>query len=147
MIRAAVIADVEALVLVESECFDTNPWSRDSWAAEFTSGRHVLVADAGAEVIGLAAIRTTGPESELLRIAVRPHHQGRGVAASLMAAAQQRARHEDAQTMFLEVEHDNVAALALYADTGFRKVARRNNYYGTGRHAEIMTCDLQEVSA
>jgi ribosomal-protein-alanine N-acetyltransferase len=147
MIRAAEIADVDALLLLESECFANNPWSRGLWAAEFTSGRHVFVADTGERVIGLVAVRTSGAESELLRIAVRPQHQGRGIAASLMEVAQANARSVGASTMFLEVEHDNVAALALYGDTGFRTVARRNNYYGTGRHAEIMTCDLQEASA
>ena len=147
MIRIAAIADVDALMLIESECFASNPWSRDLWAAEFASGRHVLAADSGEGVIGLVAVRTSGPESELLRIAVRPQHRGRGIASSLMKAAQANARSVGAATMFLEVEHDNVAALALYGDTGFRKVARRNNYYGIGRHAEIMTCDLQEASA
>ena len=54
------------------------------------------------------------------------------------------ARRWGCMAVFLEVEQDNAAALALYRSMGFVPVGERRHYYGTGRHAVTMRCRLRE---
>jgi GNAT superfamily N-acetyltransferase len=48
-----------------------------------------------------------------------PEHRGRGLGRALVAALASWARHHDAPGLYLQVERDNPAALALYAGAGF----------------------------
>ena len=52
------------------------------------------------------------------------------------------AAEQCADRMLLEVEHDNAPAVALYHRLGFAELARRNDYYGAGRHALVMQKEL-----
>ena len=60
-------------------------------------------------------------------------------------AAEKRGR--GAETMFLEVDEGNNAALGLYRKLGFRKVAERKGYYAAGdgqkSTALVMRLDLR----
>lgn len=95
-----------------------------------------------AQVGGFALTRTLAGESELLTLAVDPAHQRRGIAHKLMttwlydAAAQ-------ADTAFLEVAADNIAALALYDRLAFQRSGLRKAYYtrsgGVTADAVLMT--------
>ena len=51
-----------------------------------------------------------------------------------------------ATRLLLEVEETNDAARRLYDSTGFRPIARRDNYYGAGRHALVCALDLEPQS-
>ena len=60
------------------------------------------------------------------------------------ALIQQMAMHAQsmgAGHLFLEVGHDNPAALALYAGLGFERVGQRKGYYA-GRDAWVLKTSL-----
>jgi len=44
--------------------------------------------------------------------------------------------------VFLEVEHDNVPAIALYEKYGFVRYGYRRDYYGQGKDAVLMSREL-----
>lgn len=62
-----------------------------------------------------------------------PDFRRRGVARALIAALADWAGGQDAESLFLQVEEDNVAALSLYAAAGYREAYRY--HYRTLKHA------------
>jgi GNAT superfamily N-acetyltransferase len=59
---------------------------------------------------------------ELTRMFVRPEARGTGVAAMLLAAAEQRARADGASVVRLNTRNDLVEARALYAKHGYQEI-------------------------
>ena len=95
---------------------------------------------------GFVLARLVEGEAEILTIAVRPKHRQSGIGWRLMGAVLRHLRSEGAQSLFLEVDEGNDAALALYRKIGFSKVAERAAYYSDGGGAKsaalVMRLDL-----
>lgn len=83
---------------------------------------------------GFALWRAVANEAELLTIATHPDNQRTGIASTLMQDWMKTAQVY-ADTAFLEVADDNVAAKALYGQFGFHVVARRAGYYARAHGA------------
>ena len=81
------------------------------------------------ELQGFILSRLAADEAEVLTIAVKPKHRGKGIAARLMSANMERLILAGARNWFLEVEAQNEAALALYRRFAFEKVGERKSYY------------------
>jgi len=88
-------------------------------------GAFALVSDES----GLILCRAGGGEAEIITLAVDPARRCQGLGRALVEAAANLARDHGAEAMFLEVAETNLAALALYARTGFETVGRRPGYY------------------
>lgn len=80
---------------------------------------------------GFVLARLVAGEAEILTIAVSDEVRKQGVGRSLMDAVLRYLYQERAETLFLEVDENNVAALALYRRIGFNKVGDRPAYYET----------------
>ncbi len=78
---------------------------------------------------GFALSREAAGEAEILTIAVSEKFGRQGLGWRLMQAALREAHVRGAETMFLEVEAANAAAVGLYEKLGFRKVGERPAYY------------------
>ena len=109
-----------------------HPWSaarvRALLRARSTLGSAAL--DPGDRPLrGFALSRLAADEAEILTIAVDPAWRRRGVGRDLLRAICGSAALAGARAMFLEVDEDNAAALALYARFGFIKVGERAGYY------------------
>ena len=102
----------------------------------------------GSAMGGFVLTRSAGGEAEILTVGVDPRYGRAGLGWRLMQAAVGRARQDGAETMFLEVDQANVAALALYRRLGFRKVGERKAYYKPSAQdaspggADILRLDL-----
>ncbi|MDT6939839.1 ribosomal protein S18-alanine N-acetyltransferase [Brucella pseudogrignonensis] len=80
---------------------------------------------------GFVLARLVAGEAEILTIAVADEVRKQGVGRSLMDAVLRYLYQQRAETLFLEVDENNVAALALYRRIGFNKVGDRPAYYET----------------
>lgn len=73
-------------VLIDLMCFD-EPWTRDDFIAQLnrprTFGRAVVGVD-GVTVLGYIVYAIHGSELELLRMAVHPVHQGKGIGSAMV---------------------------------------------------------------
>ncbi|WP_099865767.1 ribosomal protein S18-alanine N-acetyltransferase [Pararhizobium haloflavum] len=105
------------------------------------------VSGARTVVAGFVLARFAADEAEILTIAVRERFRNRAIGWRLMLAAIRQMRADGAETMFLEVDEANAAAIALYRRLGFRKVAERSAYYkhpgGERTSALVMRLDLR----
>jgi ribosomal-protein-alanine N-acetyltransferase len=101
---------------------------------------------AGARLRGFALSRLAADEAEILTIAVDPAFRKAGVGRDLLRAHLSAVAMAGAAHIFLEVDENNSAALALYARFGFVKVGERRGYYkqpgGKSASALVMRRDL-----
>lgn len=118
------------------------PWDAAEFAALLESPYVFVTGDARAFAMG----RVIADEAELLTIATAPDHRRKGLGHDRMTAFLTEARNRKAQTAFLEVAADNIAAIALYASHGFTQAGTRKSYYraptGTLIDALVMTRSL-----
>lgn len=134
LLRAAGPEDAGALAALHADAFD-RPWSQADIAAVMAGpGALALVVESR----GFILCRAIAGEAEILTLAVSPAARRLGVGRALVEAAAGLAATQAAESLFLEVAHDNVAALALYASAGFERVGLRKGYYATGADAVVM---------
>ncbi|TYR29740.1 ribosomal-protein-alanine N-acetyltransferase [Mesorhizobium microcysteis] len=96
---------------------------------------------------GFVLARLAAGEGEILTIAVARAYRRLGLGRDLMEAVLRELHAERAEALFLEVDENNRAAIALYRRLGFREVARRPAYYahedGPKSAALVMRRDLR----
>lgn len=136
------------LAALHGRCFTTpRPWAAAEIAGLLQDPLCFLRVD-GQETDpkGFLIGRAVAGEAELLTVAVAPEARRAGIGQRLLAGfeAESRARH--AETAFLEVAADNMAAQALYTGWGFAVTGRRKAYYhrpdGSTLDALVMALDL-----
>ncbi|MBC8074052.1 MAG: ribosomal protein S18-alanine N-acetyltransferase [Deltaproteobacteria bacterium] len=128
-LRAATSADLDAIAAIESACFD-RPWTRAIFEQELERELARLdVACDGETLLGFACTWHVLDEAHLLRIAVAPTAQRRGIARRLLDGVNTRAAAQGCVHVDLEVAADNAPALALYDACGFVTIGRRPGYY------------------
>ncbi len=134
LLRAAGPEDVGALAALHADAFD-RPWSQADIAAVMAGpGALALIVESR----GFILCRAIAGEAEILTLAVTPAARRHGVGRALVEAAAGLAATQAAESLFLEVADDNVAALALYASAGFARVGLRKGYYASGADAVVM---------
>ncbi len=148
IVSRATVADLDAILALEESGFDRSRWSRTAWLAEIEADDRCVLVDRDAEekVVAVATFSAVADTADLLRVVVAPEHRGEGLARELVRAGIQWAQAFGATRLLLEVEETNDAARRLYDRTGFRPIARRDNYYGAGRHALVCALDLEPQS-
>ena len=115
----------QLLAGLHARAFET-PWSAGEFA-DLVAQPGVRALSAGEE--GFILLRTVADEAEILTLAGRPESRRRGLGRALVEAGAAEAARAGALSLFLEVAHDNLAALALYARAGFAEAGRRPRYY------------------
>lgn len=137
-IRAALVADIDALLAIENAAFATDRISRRSFRLLIERDTaSVLVADEGDGLMGYCVVlyRTGSGVARLYSIAVSPGTNGRGVGKALLQAAEDAAFENDRLILRLEVREDNPRAIMLYEKNGYRPIGKEPNYYEDGATA------------
>jgi len=147
VVRHARSTDARALANLHRDGFE-RPWDEQSFDALLTdrSVSGTIAMGRFGKPIGFILTRQGADEAEILSIVVARKERRGGIGAALMdghMAALVRAR---VRKLFLEVEAENRAAIALYSRFGFVEAGRRKSYYrkpdGTTADALIMAKEL-----
>jgi len=137
-VRVAKTRDLDALIVLEHRVFATDRLSRRSLRHFLkASTAALIVAEGDGDLAGTAIVlfRRRSVVARLYSIAVAPAMSGRGVAPTLLAAAEQIARRRGCRTIRLEVHVRNHAAIARYRKQGYREFGRHRRYYDDGGDA------------
>jgi len=153
-IRPAGAGDIEALLLIEQQCFNVY------YYAFYTFDRKdfefylddpetlFLTATVAGRIVGyvLGPVETwrSPPAAHIDSIAVLLEAQRSGVGSRLIESFFQEVRRIGCELATLEVSPANEAGLAFFARYGFRKVHRLRNYYGKGLHGLLMAAPLEQ---
>ncbi|WP_173934631.1 GNAT family N-acetyltransferase [Chelativorans sp. Marseille-P2723] len=149
-VRPVEIADAPALAALHSEDF-ARSWSDGEFEALLAQSTvfgfaAVEEGDPSGRLCGFVLARSAGGEAEILTLVVPRPFRRRGIGYLLMDAVLRALHGERADALFLEVDENNTAALALYRRLGFREVGRRPGYYRTPQshpsNALVMRRDL-----
>lgn len=89
-----------------------------------TSG-YFAVATQGDRIVGYLCADVMDREGQIIRLAVHPEVQGRGVGRTLLNAGLGFCYAQGATTVAINTQEDNHASLRLYEGFGFRRVGRR----------------------
>ncbi len=145
-------ADAHALAEIHGDSFP-RPWLASDFAALIHSrnvgalGLRRQSAFGYLRLVGFVLFRSAGDEAEILSIAVRRSHRGRGHGRLLMDEALRQLYRERVRSCFLEVDPDNAPAVSLYRSLGFAQVGARKGYYqrpgADAGAALVMRLDLQ----
>lgn len=136
-VRVGVAADLDAIVGLERATEYAPHWSGDEYAS-IVNGvgevrRGLLVAEAGAELVGFAVGKVVrmGDETlaELESVAVKAEARRMGIGRRLCGAVVDWGRAEGATAMELEVRAGSGGAIGLYEGLGFVGIGVRRGYY------------------
>jgi ribosomal-protein-alanine N-acetyltransferase len=144
-LQKAGIAEIDLLAALHAAGFGEawdRPWSRQSFAEILAlpgaSGLIALIPDPDQpQPVGFGLTLGSGPEVELLLLAVLPAWRRRGIARHLLFALLREAAAAGATRALLEVAAANRAAIACYAAAGFTPCGRRRDYYAPGIDAVL----------
>lgn len=133
-IDGAGLADAGDLATIHGEAFHRT-WSAEEFSALLADPSVFgLVARrsgwfAPRAIVAFVLVRFAADEAEILTIATASSHRRRGYGRMLMEDVARRLYRERIESLFLEVERGNAAAVGLYRSLGFAVVGERRNYY------------------
>ena len=120
---------IPSLVALENACF-SQPWTAAGFAEELDNPLAVfLVAEEDGDVLGYLGFLAVLDEADVTNVAVFPHHRRKGVAAALVAEAQDICRRRGIRCLRLEVRESNLAAIRLYEQFSFVQDGKRPRFY------------------
>ncbi|MBP2456335.1 N6-L-threonylcarbamoyladenine synthase [Clavibacter michiganensis] len=134
LFRTAEVADLPALMHLETTTFVSDAWSADAMRGELTA-RHgwyvVAVDEADGGILGYAGLSCPrgAHAADVQTIAVADGSRGRGIGRALLTRLVAEAHSRGAREVLLEVRADNPVAQALYSSLGFEGIAVRPHYY------------------
>lgn len=132
-----------AVAAIEKACFSA-PWSEDALREELGKGIF-LVAARERETVGYIGCQTVLDEGYITNVAVAPDCRRHGIGRKMVRALVSHARDRGLSFVTLEVRASNAAAIALYANEGFRPVGTRRHFYTSpSEDAVLMTRFLEE---
>lgn len=127
--RPMAAADVPTVLRIERASYDF-PWTERIFKDCLRVGYRCFVAvDMANAVIGYALLSVVVDESHVLNLCVAPRWRRRGVARLLLERMLHEAQTTAVHSMLLEVRPSNRGARRLYAAYGFKRIAKRPNYY------------------
>lgn len=144
--RPARLADVAALVHLETTAFATDRLSRTSLRYYVAApGSALIVCESRGLIVGycLVAVRKRSHHAHLHSIAVARAYRGRKLGAALLREAEKTARLRGADVLHLAVRSRNRRAISLYEAKGYRRLSRIEDYYEDGAAALCFAKPLQ----
>lgn len=142
-------SDAQVMARLHEQGFD-RPWSDGSFRTLVNEPSSIgFIARAvgqSSKSAGFVLARLAAGEAEILTIAVDKSQRRNGVGRALMETVLRQLHQLRAESLFLEVDEHNIAAIALYKRLGFKEVAKRTAYYDTpsGKSsALVMRLDLK----
>jgi len=132
MIRHATIADLNRLVQLENQNFQTDRIPRRNFRYLLTQANATTLVDEEAgQLRGYAIILYNRAISlaRLYSIVIDSHFRGLGLGQTLLQASEQDAQENDCIIIRLEVRRDNPAAINLYRKSGYKQIGILSNYY------------------
>ena len=131
--------DIDAIMAIERDVFDSTAWSpAQFWSELAQPDRTYVVARQDERIVGYAGLMARRPTADVQTIAVAPARRWRGIARAMLTRLLYVAEASDCSEVLLEVRADGVEAITLYQSEGFEVIARRTDYYGPEQDALIM---------
>lgn len=121
--------DVGSVAKIEKECF-SEPWSEDGLRSELENGTaRFFTAKIAGEIAGYIGMHIVLDECYIANVAVSKEFRRKGIAHTLLAYAEEKAKEEGCAFISLEVRVSNTPAIKLYEKRGYISQGERKNFY------------------
>ena len=138
-IRKMTIEDFEKISDNLEEKFDEF-WKPSILKSELENpNSHYVVAIEDEEVLGFAGIIVSLDDSEITNIVVRKDIRKKGIGTMLLEKLIEMSKDLKKDSISLEVNEKNYAAIKLYESLDFKALGSRKKYYNGKDDAIIMT--------
>ncbi len=138
-LNRADLSDLDALMALENKNF-TTPVALSRRQLRYlmkSPSASVHVLRCGGKLVGDALLlrrrRKDCITGRLYSLAVDSAHRGKGFGKALLNNCLDILKAEGIATVFLEVDVENIPAIALYEAFGFKKIRRMADYYAPGK--------------
>lgn len=131
-IRTATKSDIPFIHEIEKTCFN-DPWSIDSLSSDLGSSLMLVYENDNNQIQGYANIKYLIDEGDLVRIAILPNFQGKGIGKLLLEKMIEESKKLGIKKIFLEVRTSNTRAYNLYIKEKFMQIGKRPNFYTNPR--------------
>lgn len=134
-IETASIRLLDKFCEIENQCFDQEAFTKRQLAYLLSDYNTIgLVAKANSDVAGFiisqVEIENDTLYGHIITVNVAPNYRRKGIATKMLRETEQILREKGISECRLEVREDNSAALKLYQNSGYMKIARLEKYYG-----------------
>ena len=140
--RAISPKDIYEIVSLHGLCFETG-WDKNFIESLMDNPNiYAILYEYDHKITGFMIASVIFPEAEIYTICVRPDMQNQGFASKILNYFLDDCEQKQVQSTYLDVRHDNHAAIYLYEKFGFKTISVRKNYYSVGTEfydAVIMT--------
>lgn len=136
-------ADFEQLYAIEEACFDSTLRFDRHYMRQLTerASSATWTAEEDNRLAGFVIVEWTrmlrGMVAYIQTIEVDPTFRRRGIARELLRLAEKSASEARATYIWLHVDENNAAAVALYQNSGYERHGHHEHYYENGHNAEI----------
>ena len=120
--------DVTYVAALEAQ-IHAAPWTAGNFRDALAAGYSALVGEREGRIVAFGVMMLAPGEAQLLNLSVVPDARREGLGRELLARFLADAARMGAEQVFLEVRVSNTSAIALYEDSGFVRIARRESYY------------------
>lgn len=123
------LTDLEAIKNILASNFD-DFWNYNILKEELQNeNSKYLVAKIDCDVVGFAGIKIVLDEADIMNIVVKKDFRNQGIGKLLLKDLLALCSEIGIITINLEVNEDNLHAIHLYENFGFKKISVRKNYY------------------
>lgn len=146
-LRLATIQDLDALADIELSCFENDRLSRRRMSHWIKAEHGILLLAAKAGEIlgyGLVIMRKGTRSARLYSLAVMAKARGQNIASDLLLELEKLTVSKQRLFMRLEVAEDNLSAIKMYKNLGYRKFGIYRHYYETGADALRFQKSIQQ---
>lgn len=141
-IKKMLISDLDNISETLTTCFD-DFWNYNILKSELKNNNsQYIVAKIGKNIVGFAGIIDTLDQMEITNIVVRKDMRHKGIGNTLLNELIKISIKNNKNTIFLEVNSNNLFAIKLYEKNGFKKVGLRKNYYNNTDDAILMNLKI-----
>lgn len=136
------LSDLDNISSTLQTCFD-DFWNYNILKSELENpNSKYIVAKMEETIIGFAGIIDTLDQMEITNIVVRKDMRNKGIGNILLNKLIQLSKGNQKNTIFLEVNSNNLNAIKLYEKNGFKKVGLRKKYYNNTDDAILMNLKI-----
>ncbi len=134
-IETASIRLLDKLCEIENQCFDQEAFTKRQLAYLLTDYNSIgLVAKADSEIAGFiisqVEIENDAPFGHIVTLNVAPSYRRKGIGSQMLREVEKILKEKGVSESHLEVREDNAAAIKLYQNSGYKKIAKLEKYYG-----------------
>lgn len=141
-IRRADEKDIRRVLEIENLSFNT-PWTPGFFKHELSNPvSYFYILEIQDKLAGYVIFWIFKSEAHVANIAIHPEYRRKSYGGQLLNWVFQFCRKRGVETISLEVNEMNSAALQLYTKTGFKQVGKRVEYYEHRYDALILTKTL-----